>query len=165
MTATLEIVPSSTDVKTGVTGRRKIADGLAELLADTYRLTFKTHVYHWNVEGPLFHSIHTLTEAQYAELFAAADVIAERIRALGFLTPRTFDKLSDDSALKDKKKMPNAVDMIKDLCADHEQMAQRLHGLIEIAEAGSDAVTADLATERSAFHEKAAWMLRASTAE
>ena len=165
MSTALKVVPSKSNASTGVTDHKNIADGLAEILADTYRLTFKTHVYHWNVEGPMFHSIHVLTESQYTEMFAAADVIAERIRALGYLTPQAFSELADESALKDRAKMPNAIAMVKDLCSDHERVAKRLHKLIETAEAGSDPVTADLATARSAFHEKAAWMLRASAAE
>ena len=32
-----------------------LADVLADVLGDTYCLTFKTHAYHWNVEGPLFY--------------------------------------------------------------------------------------------------------------
>ena len=45
------------------------------MLADTYRLVFKTHAYHWNVEGPLFHAVHVLTEGQYEDMFAAADLM------------------------------------------------------------------------------------------
>jgi starvation-inducible DNA-binding protein len=37
--------------------------------------------------------------------------------------------------------------------------------LAKVAEKESDIVTADLATARSAFHEKAAWMLRSLSAE
>ncbi|MGD9294365.1 MAG: DNA starvation/stationary phase protection protein, partial [Roseobacter sp.] len=35
------------------------------------------------------------------------------------------------------------------------------HTLIKIADNAADPVTEDLATARAAFHEKAAWMLRA----
>lgn len=34
--------------------RKKIADGLSKLLADTYTLYLKTHNFHWNVTGPMF---------------------------------------------------------------------------------------------------------------
>ena len=47
--------------------RKKIADGLSKLLADTYTLYLKTHNYHWNVVGPMFHSLHTMFEVQYSE--------------------------------------------------------------------------------------------------
>ena len=38
--------------------RRKIADGLAAFLADSYGLYLKTHGFHWNVTGPMFNTLH-----------------------------------------------------------------------------------------------------------
>ena len=63
-----------------------------KVLADTYTLLVKTHVYHWNVVGPIFLPLHELTEKQYQNLFEAADTIAERIRALGHPTPLSSRK-------------------------------------------------------------------------
>lgn len=40
-------------------------------------------MYLWNVTGSHFLTVHGRTETQYTDMFAAADVIAERIRALG----------------------------------------------------------------------------------
>ena len=41
--------------------RKDIAQGLNTLLADSYSLYIKTHNFHWNVEGPHFTSLHTLS--------------------------------------------------------------------------------------------------------
>lgn len=87
MTEKLRISPEHIQVQTGVRNTETIAKTLADVLSDTYRLMFKTHAYHWNVEGPMFYSVHNLTEAQYENMFEAADVIAERVRALGQLAP------------------------------------------------------------------------------
>ena len=51
------------------TGPRDIGP-VAAALADTYCLTFKTHAYHWNVEGPLFYvellaTVSLVTRARY----------------------------------------------------------------------------------------------------
>jgi len=67
--------------------RKAIADGLSLLLADSYTLYLKTHNYHWNVTGPMFNTLHLMFEQQYTELALAVDLIAERIRALGFRRP------------------------------------------------------------------------------
>ena len=158
----LEAVPSAESVNTGVRDVKPVAKGLTEALADTYRLVFKTHAYHWNVEGPLFFSVHMLTDTQYADMFDAADVIAERIRALGQLTPFRLADIIAASVIKDADSLPNAVAIVEDLAADHEAVAKRMHGLIDLAEKHKDPVTVDLITGRSAFHEKAAWMLRAT---
>jgi len=64
--------------------RKQIAQGLSRLLADTYSLYLKTHYFHWNVTGSLFHSLHQMFEEQYTELAMAVDTIAERIRSLGY---------------------------------------------------------------------------------
>ncbi|MGR3512019.1 MAG: Dps family protein [Paracoccaceae bacterium] len=137
-----------------------IADGLGDILADTYRLIFKTHAYHWNVEGPLFYSVHNLTEEQYEEMFEAADVLAERVRALGKIAPFRIDTLTEKSVVKDKEDLPAAGDMCVNLADDHERIAKRLHKLVDLSDEHNDPVTEDLATARSASHEQAAWMLR-----
>ncbi|WP_224816398.1 Dps family protein [Hasllibacter sp. MH4015] len=165
MTDTLKVVPEAAEVKTGVRDVEAIASGLADVLADTYRLIFKTHAYHWNVTGPAFYSIHKLTEEQYENMFAAADELAERVRALGQLAPMRMDDVMARSRVEDPTGPMSAGDMIEDLAADHEKLAHRLHALIEVTEGRRDVVTEDLATERSAFHEQAVWMLRALAAD
>ncbi|WP_224825083.1 Dps family protein [Cognatishimia sp. MH4019] len=161
MANALKVAPQTDEVHSGVKDVKPITDGLADVLADTYRLIFKTHAYHWNVEGPLFYSIHNLTEAQYEDMFEAADDLAERIRALGQFAPMAMKDIMARSAIDDKHELPTAGEMCEDLAADHERIAHRLHALIELTEGRHDPVTEDLATARSAFHEQAAWMLRA----
>nr|WP_319250020.1 DNA starvation/stationary phase protection protein [uncultured Celeribacter sp.] len=162
MTQALKAVPNDKKLSTGPRETDRLAEALADVLADTYRLLIKTHIYHWNVEGPLFYSLHTLTEEQYNNLFEASDELAERIRALGHLTPMNIaDVLGGDLSDKDGK-APSAEQMVADLAEAHERLAHRLHALIRIADTLEDPVTSDLATARSAFHEKAAWMLRAT---
>ena len=157
----LQVVPSASDVSTGVRDTDAIAQGLSGVLADTYRLVFKTHAYHWNVEGPLFYSIHKLTEDQYENMFKAADELAERIRALGQLAPAAMAEIVQKSKIEDRGVDLTAAEMVEDLAADHERIAHRLHALVTLVDGRRDPVTEDLATERSAFHESAAWMLRA----
>ncbi|MEO0744203.1 MAG: DNA starvation/stationary phase protection protein [Pseudomonadota bacterium] len=161
MTQPLNVVPDEDKVETGIRDADAIATGLSDVLADTYRLIFKTHAYHWNVEGPLFYSVHNLTEEQYEEMFEAADVLAERVRALGRLAPSQLSAIMSASVVEDKAELPSAGDMCEDLAADHERVAHRFHALVELAGDRNDPVTDDLATARSAFHEKSAWMLRA----
>lgn len=165
MTSPLNVTPSEHDVKSGVRNADAIAQGLRDVLADTYRLMFKTHAYHWNVEGPLFFSLHKLTEEQYQNLFEAADVLAERIRALGQLAPSQLSTLMEHSRIKDLEGQPSAGEMVADLAKDHETVAHRLHALTKLAGEHDDPVTEDLATARAAFHEQAVWMLKAITSK
>ena len=155
-------MPASDKIDTGITGVTAIAKGLSEALADTYRLLFKSHAVHWNVEGPMFHSIHVVTEAQYTDLFQAADDLAERIRALGQIAPFQLAEITKMSCVTDPAKLGSAQDMVEDLATDHASVARRMRDLIGQAEKGEDVATADLLTARCAFHEKSAWMLRAT---
>ena len=164
MTQSLNVVASTKDISSGVREPEAIAEGLGQVLADTYRLTFKTHAFHWNVEGPLFFAIHNLTEKQYENMFKAADELAERMRSIGQMAPMSMAEIVAGSVIQDDNISPTAGEMCTLLANDHERVAHRLHALIKIAGQQNDPVTADLATERSAFHEKAAWMLRALVA-
>ncbi len=160
----MNIAPKDKVVKTGVRDVDAVAEGLADVLAASYALLIKTHSYHWNVEGPLFHAVHVLTEEHYADLFAAIDVIAERIRALGRVAPMKPSDVVDMSNEHTTLERPSAPWMVEDLAEDHERLAHRLNALIELAGERSDHVTADLATARAGVHEKAVWMLRALAA-
>ncbi|WP_187428540.1 DNA protection during starvation protein 1 [Roseobacter fucihabitans] len=165
MTTPLNVVGAPKNISSGVQKPKTIADGLTDVLADTYRLTFKSHAFHWNVEGPLFYSIHSLTEEHYENMFAAADKLAERIRAIGQMAPMSMHQMMSASVINDPETTPSAGEMCTMLADDHQRIAHRLHALIEIAGEQNDPVTEDLATERSAFHEQAAWMLRALATE
>lgn len=149
----------TSDANRGIRNAKPVAEALADVLNDTYALVIKTHTYHWNVTGPLFFAVHNLTEEQYNDMFAAADVIAERIRALGKMA-----SVNVSDTAKSAEEAPTADEMVNDLLSDHEKLAERMHALVETAESENDPATADLATERAAFHEKTAWMLRSLAA-
>ncbi|SNY91312.1 starvation-inducible DNA-binding protein [Cohaesibacter sp. ES.047] len=161
--AVLQIQPHSTAINTGLdeTYRKDISEALSDILGGTYKLTIISHIYHWNVVGPLFKSLHELTEDHYNDLFAAADVIAERIRALDSLAPVkqvSFDTFVPESGdIKERK----AYDMIVDLITMHEDLVRTMRRAASIAGDHDDVVTEDMLTARLAFHEKALWMLRA----
>ena len=90
--------------------REKIAAGLERVLADSYTLYLKTHKYHWNVTGPMFQTLHVMFETQYTELALAVDEIAERIRALGALSPGSYREFGALTAIPEDDDSPDAVD-------------------------------------------------------
>ncbi len=87
---------SMPDVNIGIknSDRKSIAEGLSHYMADAFTLYLKTHTFHWNVTGPMFNSLHSMFETQYTEQWAALDEIAERIRALGYNAPGSYQRLS-----------------------------------------------------------------------
>jgi starvation-inducible DNA-binding protein len=140
--------------------RKAIADGLSKLLADTFVLYLKTHNFHWNVTGPMFQTLHLMFETQYNELWKAGDLIAERIRALGFYAPATFREFSALASIKEEDRIPTAEEMIRILVEGHESDVRTARAAFALADKSGDAPTVDLLTERLQAHEKTAWMLR-----
>ena len=140
--------------------RETIAEGLSALLADTYTLYLKTQNFHWNVTGPMFVTLHQLTETQYTELALAVDEVAERIRALGVTAPGSWNQFSALSSLNEETGVPSAEDMIRQLVADQEAVARTARAVLPKADKAGDQPSADLLTRRLDVHEKNAWMLR-----
>jgi starvation-inducible DNA-binding protein len=140
--------------------REEIASGLSRVLADTYTLYLKTHNFHWNVTGPMFQTLHLMFEAHYNELALAVDLIAERIRALGFPAPGTYKQFGQLSSVKEEDGVPEAHDMIRRLVEGHETVARTARQVFKAAESAYDQPTCDILTQRMQVHEKTAWMLR-----
>ncbi len=148
------------EIGIGEKERKEIAEGLSRLLADTYTLYLKTHNYHWNVTGPMFQTLHLMFETQYNELALAVDLIAERIRALGFPAPGTYVDFGRLSSIPEEQGVPPAQDMIRKLVKGHEAVVRTARSVFPVVEKSSDEPTADLLTQRMQVHEKTAWMLR-----
>ena len=145
-------------IKTG--DREKIVRGLSALLADSYTLYLMTHNFHWNVKGPQFNSLHLMFMGQYTEQWNALDIIAERIRALGYPAPGTYKEFVKLASIKEVEGVPHATNMIRHLVAAQEATARTARKLLPVVGAANDQPTADLLTQRLDVHEKTAWMLR-----
>ncbi len=90
----------------------------------------------------------------------AVDLIAERIRALGYPAPGTYAAYAKLSSIKEEQGVPSAEDMIKQLVSGQEQISKTARSVFPAAEKAGDEPTADLLTQRMQLHEKNAWMLR-----
>jgi len=148
------------DIGISAADRTKIAKGLSRLLADSYTLYLMTHNFHWNVTGPMFNTLHLMFMQQYTEQWNALDLIAERIRALGFPAPGTYQEFVRLASIKEIAGVPKAMDMVRHLVAAQERTAKTAREIFSIADEADDQPTADLLTQRLEVHEKTAWMLR-----
>ena len=149
-------------INTGITekNRKLLTDGLSALLADTYTLYLKTHNFHWNVTGPHFKSLHLTFEEQYNELALAVDLVAERIRALGFPAPGTYAQFARLTSIKEEPKVLAWEKMVEQLIDGHETVVRTARSILDLADAAKDEVTLSLLSDRMNIHEKTAWMLR-----
>jgi len=152
-----------TQVNTGISAedRKRLADGLARVLADSHALYVKTQNYHWNVEGPHFKTLHELFETQYIDLRTAIDEIAERIRALGHHAPGSYSEFGKLAAVPEETGRPDWQQMVRQLAEDQETVTGTLRQVITTAGEAHDHVTEHILADRMQVHEKNAWMLRA----
>lgn len=150
------------DINIGISNkdRKEIAEGLSRLLADSYMVYLKTHNYHWNVTGKLFHSLHEMFEEQYTELAAAIDVIAERIRAIGYRAPGSFREYKELTSIDEDTDQPEALEMVRRLAVDNETILRTARSVLPACNKADDEASIDLITERLDVHSKTAWMLR-----
>jgi starvation-inducible DNA-binding protein len=141
--------------------RKHAAEGAARILASTYALYLKTQYYHWNVVGAEFYNLHLMFEQQYKELREAVDEIAERMRALGAISPGTFHEFIELKVIEEDAEVPRDWRaMVGNLDKGHERLAKECRDIIhEIPETGDEG-TIDLLIQRLKVHEKTAWMLR-----
>ncbi|PKH98975.1 DNA starvation/stationary phase protection protein [Shewanella sp. 11B5] len=153
-----------TDIDIGIKkdDRLKIAEGLKNLLADSYTLYLQTHNFHWNVTGVHFRELHLMFEEHYTELAVAVDDIAERIRTLDVAAPGTYKEFARLSSIKEVEGVPSSADMVDLLTQGHEQVVKTSRQVLKLAQAADDESTAALVSDRMRIHEKTAWMLRAT---
>ncbi len=153
-------IVSKIDIGINDKDRKAITKGLSGLLADSYSLYLMTHNFHWNVTGPQFNTLHTMFMAQYTEQWAALDLIAERIRALGEYAPGTYKEFAKLTSIQEVSGTPKAMEMVQLLINAQESTARTARKLFPLVEKAKDQPTADLLTQRLNIHEKTAWMLR-----
>lgn len=128
---------------------------LQQLLNEEISLYLRTWNYHWNVEGPLFPSLHELFEDQYGELRNIIDELAERMRALG--AP------ADTNVTVSVGGITPTPDMLATLAAAHESISKTMREkAIPAFDAAKDPGTSDILTGFVEAHDKMAWMLRAT---
>ncbi len=142
--------------------RLEVGQILNLLLADESVLYATTRDYHWNVTGLEFDSLHRQFEAQYGQIAAWIDEVAERARAIGVGARGNWADLAKAARVSANPGagLP-ALDMLSELLALHEELIVQLRADAEACNTRyHDAGTTDFLTGLMERHEKAAWMLR-----
>ena len=143
-----------------ITDKELIFEKLSKMLANSYLMYLTTQKYHWNVTGYMFSFLHQEFQKQYEDLALAIDVIAERIRALGFPAPGTFTEFSRLATFQEDEDVPAAMGMVERLLELNISMSQELREDVIVLENSHDHVTAHIMIERMNVHEKNAWILK-----
>ena len=72
--------------------RRTVAPLLADRPADAVDLSLQLKQAHWNVKGPQFIALHELFDSIHGVVSAKADMLAERLTALGGTAEGTLEQ-------------------------------------------------------------------------
>ena len=151
MKTTMNAVPKAR--KDFRTEEEPIVQGLKKTLANEYSMLLKTQNFHWNVEGPLFYSLHKLFEAQYKELIELVDRTAEVLRAHNAHAPASypeFQRLTDiEPASPD---YTSAQKMIEILDRDHLFASDHIKDLLDEVEDENDSAVVTLYEDLISFH-------------
>jgi starvation-inducible DNA-binding protein len=133
--------------------------------ANTFVMYFKSHAFHWNVEGIYFPTYHDFFFDLYVELFGAIDPFAENIRKLGEYAPTGLNELYTLSSIDESNLTGDSVkEMIKSLIDDNNIVLECLNKTFQLATSSSvnKQGLADFIAGRIDTHEKHGWQLRAS---
>lgn len=142
--------------------RKKVIAMLNARLADAVDLGVQAKLAHWNVRGPTFMSLHELFDKVADMAFGHADILAERIAALGGVAHGTIQETAKNShlpkydvTLSDGKAVTAAV--VRAIAA----FTNNARDDIGRADKNGDLVTADTLTEISGEADKMLWFVEA----
>lgn len=130
--------------------------------ASEFSFYLKCHQFHWNVEGPRFHGLHSLFGDIYEEVQDSIDDFAEKIRSLDTYMPGSYTRFSMLSQIEDETQILDANEMLKELLLDNEKMIIILKKLFELSEASGEYGYSDFVAGRIDAHRKHGWQLKAS---
>ncbi len=134
------------------------------VLSSTFALYLKTHNFHWNVTGPDFPQLHKMLNKQYDDIWDSVDMIAEKIRMLGFFAPGAMKYYTAMSQIEEEISVPSASDMVAQLKNDHKKLIDDiLYPAFREAEKLGLQDLMDFLTGRIDAHNKMHWMLDATS--
>jgi starvation-inducible DNA-binding protein len=138
-----------------------LADGLNRLLANYFALYLKTKNFHWHVTGPHFREYHLMFDEQATELLATTDLVAERVRKLGYRTLTSIGNIASVQNISDSdSEGVVAEDMLRELLGDQHKLVDSLKSLKQLADDAGDNATDGLLDDWTDQAEQRAWFLQ-----
>jgi len=156
--------PLHTPTDLGSKATQDISAGLNLLLADLFALYMKTKNFHWHMSGPHFRDYHLLLDEQSEQIYAATDVIAERVRKVGGTTLRSIGEIGRlQRVLDNDADFVTPHDMLAELHDDNKQLAARMREAHGVCDEHGDVAGASLLENFIDEAERRAWFLFEAT--
>ena len=141
----------------------KLIEQLRTILGTNFGLYFKTHSYHWNVEGPNFVEYHTYLGQLYTQIFNNTDLIAEKLRALQIYAPVSLTRMMELSDIEEDASILDVPQMFKNLVVANDRYIIHLRAGIVAAEAANEPAIGNFLQDILDQHQKHAWFLKSIT--
>jgi starvation-inducible DNA-binding protein len=145
-------------------GRKAIADAVNVLAADAFALYLKTKNFHWHMSGSHYRDYHLLLDEQGDQIFAMTDVLAERVRKLGFTTLRSIGHIGRLQTISDDdREFVSPLDSLSELMNDNKKFAAAQRSAHEVCDKHGDVATASLLEVFIDETERRIWFLYETT--
>jgi starvation-inducible DNA-binding protein len=133
---------------------------LKVILGTNFGLYFKSHNFHWNIEGSNFPQYHGFLDGFYNDVFGQNDDIAEHIRQLNSFAPTSLARMLELSDITESDSIPDAMSMMRQLYADNERYIVHLRAGIAAADSANEPAVGNFLQDLLGAHQKKSWMLR-----
>lgn len=132
-------------------------------LANTFIMYFKTHSFHWNVEGIEFSQYHDFFGDIYEDVYGAVDPLAENLRKLQAYAPISLMQMYNYKTIEEEATQVILIsDMLTALQSANDKVLESLNKVFELATANKEQGLANFAADRIDSHKKHGWQIRAS---
>lgn len=135
---------------------------LKEALATVFAFYYKTHSFHWNVEGSNFYEYHHLFEDIYEDVYDSIDPLAEELRAISAYAPLNLSQIILLSDVKETTSNLTVEQMVSTLAADNTVVINALTVAFNAAQKQNLQGLCNFLADRLDKHNKWAWFLRSS---
>jgi starvation-inducible DNA-binding protein len=135
---------------------------LESLISGLFSFYVRAHAAHWNVEGPMFVSMHSFFGSLYEDVHGSIDGFAEAIRQHGEYAPVSLaDIVAFGGYPAPSIDCADPKDLLTDLLRMNAATLDRLADVDVAARDSDDAGLSNFAGERIGAHFKWGWQMRA----
>ena len=138
----------------------KLIQQMKVILGTNFGLYFKSHSFHWNIEGADFVQYHTYLGDFYTAIWTNTDFIAEKIRMLGAYAPTGLSRMIELSAVEETENIPSPIGMFNELVSDNDKLIVQIKAGIVLADEANEPAISNFLQDLLDQHQKHAWFLK-----
>lgn len=138
---------------------KRVVEKLNQLLIN-YQVHYQNlRLFHWNVKGHLFFTLHEKFEELYTEAAVKIDEVAERILALEGTPKGSLKNILSNADIESRDDVLEANDMVQAIVKANKVLIKNLDGVLKQASEVEDEGTIDIFTSYIQELQKQNWML------